>query len=115
MPHSMPTNPKSPNKWDVEMERLRGRREIRRILAYGGVAALCIMATALPLWMVQGIIKPLAGHRTVVDANLVISIGVAVSLVVNGLQWLKDLSQKRELKRLRKRAEELEPKLLSSG
>jgi hypothetical protein len=66
------------------------------------------LAVALPLYMVQGIVKPFAGHKTDVHASAAITVGISISVVLNGLQWLKDRSQKRELKRLRRRAEELE-------
>jgi hypothetical protein len=110
----MPAVSKGPNKWDVEMQRLLNRREVGRIRAYGLVVALCIAASALPLWMVQGIVRPLAGKTTHIDASIAISVAITISVVVNGLQWLKDRSQKRELRRLRRRAEELE-KALAPG
>ena len=99
---------KKRGKWDAELQRLQNRQETGRIAARGAVTALCILASALPLRMGRDtiIVRPFAGHTTVVHANIAILIGIALSLTVNGLQWLKDRSQKQELRRLRKRAED---------
>jgi hypothetical protein len=56
----------------------------------------------------QGIFDPLAGETTIVDVSLVASISVVLSGVVNLVQAVKGRAQRRTIRRLRKRIEELE-------
>lgn len=99
------------NKYDVEIQRLASRGEMWRILANGLVIGSWIAASALPLWMVQGIIEPLAGKTTEINATLIASVGVSVSIAVNVAQGMLGQSRKHELRRLRKRVEQFEPQL----
>jgi hypothetical protein len=99
---------RSSNKWDLEIAKVRSKMDVWRIVAYGVVIALGIAASALPLWMMHGIIQPLAGKKTEVDLNLPITIALGFSVVFNLAQHVKGRSRKGEIKRLRRRADKYE-------
>ncbi len=99
---------KTTNKWDYEIAKMQSTVGLWRVVAYGGVVALCIVASALPLWMMHGIIQPLAGKKTEVDLNVPVSIALGLSFVVNVGQHIKGRSRKAEIKRQRARAEKHE-------
>lgn len=90
------------------MLRLQQRGEAWRTLTRGGSAALCIAASALPLWMIQGIIEPLAGKTTVINAGIPLKVSIGASLVVNLAQYIRGTGRKRTIKRLRGRIDEFE-------
>jgi len=90
---------------------MEGKTDVLRTLVYGVVVALCIAAAALPLWMMHGVIQPLAGKDTTVSLNVPITIGLGISVVVNLAQHVKGRSRKAEIKRQRKRAERYEERL----
>jgi len=72
--------------------------------------SLMILATALPLLMLYKGVKAVSGRETVVDFTF----GLAATFSVGGaavtafIAWLKNASQRRELKRLRERVSVLE-------
>jgi hypothetical protein len=101
-------NKSSTNKWDLEIAKVENKTALWQVFAYGVVVALCVAASALPLWMMHGIIQPLAGKTTNVSLNVPISIGLGLSVVVNIGQHIKGRSRKSELKRQRERAEKYE-------
>lgn len=105
------TSDKSTNKWDFEIAKVESKADLWRVVAYGVVAALCIAASALPLWMMHGIIQPLAGKSTTVSLSVPITVGLGLSVVANLGQHIKGRSRKSELKRLRERAEKYEAEL----
>ncbi|HSH59862.1 MAG TPA: hypothetical protein VK988_09535 [Acidimicrobiales bacterium] len=72
---------------------------------------LTILASAVPLTVLRDIVEPFAGRTTVVQATIGISLTVALSLVVNGAQYLKGRQQRRELQRARLRTERLEQRI----
>jgi cobalamin biosynthesis protein CobD/CbiB len=74
----------------------------------GLMRALAILATAAPIWAFQEVVDPLAGRETIVQVNVVLSVTIALSLVVNVAQQAKIRSQRDELKRQRERLKELE-------
>jgi hypothetical protein len=100
--------PKATNKWDFEIAKMQGKTDVLRTLVYGIIVALCIAAAALPLWMMHGIIQPLAGKKTEVSLNLPITIALGISVVANLAQHVKGRSRRGELKRQRERAEKYE-------
>jgi hypothetical protein len=108
MAKALTTPNKTTNKWDYEIAKMKGAVDLWRIVAYGGVIALCIGASALPLWMMHGIIQPLAGKKTEVDLSVPISIALGLSVVVNVGQHIKGRSRRAEIKRQRVRAEKHE-------
>lgn len=61
-----------------------------------------------PLVALQGIVEPLAGETTKVDINVVVSVAIALSLVLNVFQYLKGRSRRNELKRQRSRLDAFE-------
>lgn len=61
----------------------------------------CTLATALPLWMLQGIVKPIAGHTTVIQANLALGVGAGVSISFNVGQLVLAWTRRKTIKRLR--------------
>jgi len=102
---------RAPNKHDVELRRLDVRLKVGRAAINGTVAILCIAALALPILAIHEIIQPLAGKTTVVRVNVALSIVVSISVVLNGLQYVKGKSQRAELKRLREEIKMLERRL----
>ena len=97
-----------PTSTDVELRTLELKYGVRRILAIGFITAVCIVASAPPLLIIRGMVEPLAGKTTVVDVSIVLKVSAAASLALNGFQWLKGSSRKRELKRARDRVTQLE-------
>lgn len=89
----------------AEVER-KARRDL--VVAYGFVAVAVVAASWLPITALEGVVEPLAGETTSVDVNVIVSVAISLSLVVNVLQYVKGRSQRRELKRLRERADRLE-------
>lgn len=77
----------------------------------GVFALLAILASALPLYVFGQVVEPFAGRKTVFQANVALSASVSISLVVNGLQFMKGQQRKSELKRLRRRITELEDRI----
>jgi hypothetical protein len=108
----MATASRATNKHDVEIARLRSHGETLRALANRGGWALVVAASALPVWMLHGVVQPLAGRNTHVDASFVISLTVVVSVVVNVAQGALAFSRQSELRRLRRRISDLEPSLI---
>src|SRR5215213_1828638 len=88
----------------AEVER-KTARELMAVQALGIV--LSIAASALPILALRGLVEPLAGKETIVDVNLVVSVTLAISVVLNGLQYLKGRSQRGELQRQRARLVDL--------
>src|SRR4051794_9863375 len=74
---------------DVALAKVESRAEIGRIVAYGIMAALCIATCALPIFALQGAIHDLAGKTTTVEANVIVSVSLTISFVINGLQFAK--------------------------
>lgn len=99
-------------KANVELAKVHLRLERWRHLGRTITGAGWIIACAVPIWAFQGVIEPLAGNTTRVNANIIFSATVAVSVVVNVGQLIKLLSQKSEIKRLRARVTDLENKLM---
>jgi type IV secretory pathway TrbD component len=99
---------KSPTKHDVALAEIARKARREAILFRGLVAVAVILALYLPISALQGIVEPLAGKTTKVDVNVVVSIAVALSLALNGFQYLKGRSRRNELKRQRDRIKTLE-------
>jgi hypothetical protein len=100
--------PRKVTKHDVDLAEVARKGNREAIIARGGVVALGIAASALPIWAAQNIVESLAGKNTTVHVNMVVSITVALSLTVNVLQYLKARSQRKELKRQRELITKLE-------
>lgn len=83
-----------------------------RVADYLG-SALVVLSLALPLWVVYLSLDAIAGKETVFDAK----IGMTFAGTLGGsgvtalVAWLKNRSQKHELKRLRRRVFSLEKRL----
>lgn len=99
---------KPTTKHDVALAEVERKAKRETILAYGAVTTIVILAAAIPVLAMQGLVEPLAGRKTSVNVDVVVSITVAISLMVNGFQFVKGRSQSNELKRLRSRLAELE-------
>jgi hypothetical protein len=100
-----------PRKRDVELAKIERSTEIWTIVAYGVVVALTLAALAIPLLALRSVITPLAGKTTKIEANIVVSVTLGLSIAINGLQWVKSQSHKRELQRQRRRLRELESRV----
>jgi hypothetical protein len=86
------------------------RFDVARRSIQGLTIVLAILASALPLSIVADAVEPFAGEKTEVNVNLALTIAISVSVVVNGLQWLKSRSHRSEIRRLRQRIKTLEQK-----
>ena len=104
-----------PTRREVEMAQAQGelakaRASIEkwgylgRTLQWG----FSIAALSLPLLALRSVIEPLAGRTTEVNANIIISVSLVVSITLAGAAMFKIFSQRTEMKRMRKRIEELE-------
>lgn len=103
------------SKRDVELARLSVEREKLRLqcerwlhLGRALTGGVWILACTAPLWALQGVIEPLAGHATTVQANVVFSASLSVSVLVNVGQAIKGRSQRAEIERQRDRLTKLE-------
>jgi hypothetical protein len=94
-----------------ELELMKLRYEHREKLIVPGTIIFCILASALPLWVLQDLIRPLAGKRTVVSVSIVATVSLAASLVVNGIQAVTLRRRKQELQRQRETISDREHRL----
>jgi hypothetical protein len=90
------------------MARVRARADVWRTLTKGLAIATVVAAAALPLWMIQKIIEPLAGKSTLVRADVPLKIGIAISLGFNLLQVIQGSVRKRTIKRQREQLDKAE-------
>jgi hypothetical protein len=100
---------------DVEFAKVKARADLNRQIVVACTPILSVIACALPIYVLGKAIKPLAGETTVVDVKLAFSLTIALSLVTNVLQWGKGRAQKAEIKRLRRRTEQIEAEGLRRG
>lgn len=118
MPRAMPRTREShvqPTKREIELARARAdiaqanaSVERWRYLGPAVQGATLICSCAVPLAVLRLVIDPLAGKTTIVNANIVISITVALSVAINVGQYVKSSSQRAEMKRMRERLDQLE-------
>lgn len=99
-------------KHDVDLAKINASIKTRSILATGFCASLQIAALALPIYALHWVIQPLAGRTTRFDANIAISVTIALSVVINASQYFKGRRQRAEIARMRNRMAELERKEL---
>lgn len=99
-------------KHDVDLAKIHRSHEIWKILAYGLVGGFWIAVASVPVWAFQSVIEPLAGNTTIVQANIVVSVSLALSVTINGFQYLKARSDHSTIKHLRSRVADLEQKVL---
>jgi cobalamin biosynthesis protein CobD/CbiB len=100
-----------PTKNQIELQRLENDLQVRLRVVQGVNLVLVVLASALPLYMLKEAVEPFAGKETVVNANVVVSVTFALSVMVNIAQYVKGASRKRRLKESRQRADELERRL----
>ncbi len=86
------------------MERLSSRFSLSQNIVVGVLIVVGIYVLQYPL-------AQIAGKQTSLDINIVASIGLSASLVVNGLQAVRDRRRRSELRRCRARRGELEEDL----
>lgn len=99
--------PKSTNKHDVALAEVARKAARETIVARGLVTVVVLAVSALPIIALRSIIEPLAGRTTNVNVSLVFSVTIAISVVLNGLQYFKGRSQRAELQRQRERLQSL--------
>lgn len=102
---------KGPTRWDVELVRTQMRGQALLVATTRGAWVLCIAATALPIWMMQGVIEPLAGKTTNIEANLPITLVMSASVVFNVAQAVFSLVRRKSFRLLRSEKDTLEEKL----
>jgi hypothetical protein len=105
---------RAPTKRDVEMARLRLRHRLGTTIAWVIGAVLALLAGAVPLLVVEQIIEHLAGETTTIKTDVLLAgslvLNIPAALIAGSSCW-KSRSQKKELVRLRARAELLEEQL----
>lgn len=106
---------RGPTKHDVALAEIQRKASREAIIARGVVVVAVVLASYFPIVALQGIIEPLAGETTKVDVNVVASISLALSLVLNGFQFLKGRSRRNELKRQRNRLSGFEEPALAEA
>jgi predicted 3-demethylubiquinone-9 3-methyltransferase (glyoxalase superfamily) len=77
----------------------------------GGMWVGAVIASSVPLLVVQHCIQPLAGHTTRIDFNFAFSFIVSISVIANIGQIINALSRRGTIKRLRARVERLQADL----
>jgi hypothetical protein len=102
---------KGATRWDVELVRAQTRGQALLIATSRGAWVLCIAATALPIWMMQGVIEPLAGKTTSIEANLPITLVMSASIVFNIAQAAINFVRRKSFRELRGQKDALEDKL----
>jgi hypothetical protein len=95
-------------KHDVALGEVHRKAARELAIIRAASIVLGIAASALPIYALKGLVEPLAGKSTIVDVDVVVSVSLAASLVVNGFQYLKGRSQRSELERVRDRLGALE-------
>lgn len=96
----------------VEEAKVARSLQLGTYVARGVMVGLWLLAASVPLWALKGVVEPLSGKTTVVQANIVVSVTLALSVGLHGLQYAKAQSRKKRIKELRQRVKELEDKLL---
>jgi hypothetical protein len=102
---------KGTTKWDVEYLRALNQGQVRLMATKNASYALCIAATGVPIWTMQGIVHQVAGKTTQIEANIPLSIVISVSIVVNVAQLIRSFIRKRSLEELRQGKDVLEAQL----
>jgi hypothetical protein len=92
----------------VELEHARNKGLTQRTLAKGVAWGTAILAFGLAVWLAKGVVHEIAGKKTIVEANLVLEGGLAVSITINVAQLSHALVRKKTIQRQRKRTDELE-------
>lgn len=98
-------------KWRYKRERLAMYRELGTRAAQAVSWAVILASLWIPLTAVQGIIEPLAGRETIINANIFVSVGVSVSIAINVGQAVVSSSRKKRLEEARDRTDYLEQRL----
>jgi hypothetical protein len=88
-------------KWDVEMAKAHNHATSSAARWKAITWIGCTLATALPLWMLQGIVKPIAGHTTIIQASVALGVGAGVSISLNVGQLILARTRRDTIKRLR--------------
>jgi hypothetical protein len=88
-------------KWDVEM--VKARNEGKRIAArWKAITWIgCTLAVSLPIFALKGIVEPIAGHTTVINASLALGTVAGVSITLNLGQAILWLTRRKTIQRLR--------------
>jgi hypothetical protein len=95
----------------VELEHAKNKGFAQRSLAKGGAWGIAILAFGGAVWLTRGVVHEIAGKKTVIDADIVMQIGLAISVVINIAQFTNGQTRKRTIQRQRKRSDVLEQKL----
>lgn len=108
---------RAPTKNELAMRRLELSHEFRMLIAHIVGLVLAIVSFAVPLYVARLVVSDLAGKQTLISGDLsrVVAelIGGGSALAVIASVLAKNLSQRRELQRLRRRCDSLEAELES--
>jgi|GEM_PF-3636827 hypothetical protein len=106
------------SKYDVELaqaqvalEHAKNKGLAQRSLAKGIAWGIAILAFGVAIGLAKGVVHEIAGKKTVIDADVVMQIGLVVSLTINVAQFTNGHTRKRTIQRQRKRSDVLEQQL----
>lgn len=100
-----------PTSNDVEIQRIKARYDLWKLIVVGVFAVLGILALALPIDLLQPMVNAVAGHTTDIKVDGPLEGATGLSVVVNIGQFARGKGRKREVQRLRDRADRLEIRL----
>ena len=93
---------------NAEIMKARASIDRWRYLGNAFTFAVSIASTTLPILALAKALKPFAGESTEINASIVVSVSIVATLTVGGGALVKIISQRRTIKRLRKRVDGLE-------
>jgi hypothetical protein len=103
------------SKYDVELaqakvayEEARNKGLAQRSLAKGIAWGIGVAAFGLAVWLSKGVVHEIAGKKTIIEANIVLKLGLVTSITINIAQILHARVRKKTIERQRKRSDELE-------
>lgn len=109
MPRSRPG--KKASRAEVEQYKFERRYDLLESLLGPAAFIVCILASALPIWVFLEGLHPFVGRTTSVSFNLVFSATLAMSVVMNIGQAVRGGFRRREMRRLRDRTSKLEKRV----
>jgi hypothetical protein len=92
----------------VDLARMRNWGIAMSTLATGAAWGLGILSFGVAVWLSKGVVHELAGRRTVIEADIGLKLGLAVSLLINFAALIHAQVRKRTIVRLRKRLTKME-------
>ena len=99
---------KGPNRAAVELADIKAKAQVHITVIRKVSVVACVLAAALPIWMLQGVIQPLAGKTTIINAAIPIKVVLSASIVVNIAQGIIFSVRHKSFKDVRRQKDLLE-------